>query len=69
VTGKDRGGELILIAHDTSTWTREDTEEFVRRWSARMAWECRGEPGPLPIDGREYHRRQQARKRRRRHGR
>jgi hypothetical protein len=61
--------DLILVAYDTSAWTRADIEEFTRRWLAEMAWECRGEPDPLPIDGREYHRRQLARKRRRRRGR
>jgi hypothetical protein len=59
---KERDGELVMIAHDTSTWTRADTEEFVRRWLA----ECRGNPYPLPINGHEYHRRQRARTKRRR---
>ena len=65
---KDDDG-LILVAYDTSTWTRADIEEFTRRWAADIAWECRGEPAPQPIDGREYHRRQMARRRRKRRGR
>jgi hypothetical protein len=37
--------------------------EFARRWH----WICAVIPGKLPIDGHEYHRRQMARKKRRRH--
>ena len=33
--------DLILIAYDTSAWTRADIGEFTRRWAAEMAWECR----------------------------
>ena len=60
--------DLILIAYDTSAWARADIGEFTRRWAAEMAWECRGEPDPLPINGRDR-RRQLARRRKKRRGR
>jgi hypothetical protein len=61
---EDRDGDLVMVAYDTSTWTRAGTEEFVRSWQEQIARERRGDPGPLCIDGRAYRRKQRARRRR-----
>jgi hypothetical protein len=54
----------VTVAVEVRSDAQAQFEAVLRRFSLLLIWLDRGSPRPLCIDGRAYHRKQRARKRR-----